>query len=208
MTNYIPPKKIKNKANLFSLCICAKLILLLLLIIKLTIMKKLALSGIFLIICINLFSQDINTVVYDEKANQDILLGYCNIEGFTSGVFNDWFQLEYDTYVVDSETLDQINPDHLENLEIAIVLGTWCSDSRREFPRFYKILEKISYSFDYLTIIGVNRLKQAPNTHIGDLKIELVPTFIISINGQEIGRIIETPELSLEKDLLKIISKQ
>lgn len=169
-------------------------------------MKKFILICFFALTYSSSFSQEMNTVVYDEKAAQDILIGYCNIEGFTSGVFNEWFQLEYDSYEVDTETLNQINPDRLEDLEIAIVLGTWCSDSRREFPRFYKILEKISYSFDYLTIIGVNRSKQAADTHVDELKIDLVPTFIFSINGKEIGRIIETPELSLEKDLLKIIS--
>jgi len=166
------------------------------------------LLGLFVFSYLLGVSQDLNTVVYDEKASQDILIGYCNIEGFTSGTFNDWFQLEYDTYIVDNETLDKINPDRLENLEITVVLGTWCSDSQREFPRFYKILEKIGFSFDYLTIIGVNRLKQAPDTHANELKIELVPTFIFSINGKEIGRIIESPELSLEKDLIKIISGQ
>ena len=38
------------------------------------------------------------------------------------------------------------------------------------------------------------------------MEIELVPTFILDYNGEEIGRIIESPEESLEKDLLRIIS--
>lgn len=176
-------------------------------IIKLAVMKKILFTGIFIIMCLNLLSQEINTVVFDEKANQDILIGYCNIDGFTSGEFNNWFQLEYDTYIIDNETIEQINPDNLENIEVTIVLGTWCGDSRREFPRFFKILEKIGYSFDNLTIIGVDRSKKAPDTHVEDLNIELVPTFIFSIDGKEVGRIIETPEISLEKDLLKIITQ-
>jgi thiol-disulfide isomerase/thioredoxin len=170
-------------------------------------MNKILFTATLTIICMNLFSQEINTVVYDEKANQDILIGYCNIDGFTSGEFNNWFQLEYDTYIIDSETIELINPDNIENLEVTIVLGTWCSDSRREFPRFFKILEKIGYSFDNLTIIGVDRSKKAPDTHVDELKVEFVPTFIFSIDGKEVGRIIETPEISLEKDLLKIITQ-
>ncbi len=169
-------------------------------------MKNFILSCFFALIYLNSFSQEMNTVLYDEKAEQDILIGYCNIEGFTSGLFNDWFQLEYDNYTVDNETLDQITLDNLDSLKITIVLGTWCSDSQREFPRFYKVLEKISFSFEYLTIIAVNRTKQAPETTVGELNIQLVPTFIFSKNGKEIGRIIETPEVSLEKDLKKIIS--
>lgn len=171
-------------------------------------MKKTILFISLLIFSFYGFSQELNTVVYDDKANQDILIGYCNIEGFTSGSFNDWFQLEYDNYVADSETLSKIDSEKIENLEITIVLGTWCSDSQREFPRFYKILNIIGYSFDNLTIISVNRQKQAPDTHVAELNIELVPTFIFSINGKEIGRIIETPESSLENDFLKIINQQ
>jgi hypothetical protein len=40
---------------------------------------------------------------------------------------------------------------------------------------------------------------------VADLNIERVPTFIIMNEGIEIGRIIETPEETLEADLLKIL---
>ena len=40
------------------------------------------------------------------------------------------------------------------------------------------------------------------------LRIELVPTIIFYKDGSEIGRIVETPVESMEKDLLKIIEKQ
>jgi len=40
---------------------------------------------------------------------------------------------------------------------------------------------------------------------IDNLDIKRVPTFIIYENGEEIGRIIETPKKSLEKDLEKIV---
>jgi hypothetical protein len=38
--------------------------------------------------------------------------------------------------------------------------------------------------------------------------VERVATFIVYRNGREIGRIIESPGISLEKDLLKILQKQ
>ena len=38
------------------------------------------------------------------------------------------------------------------------------------------------------------------------LNIEKVPTFIFYKNGIEIGRIIESPEKSIEKDFLKILN--
>ena len=39
-----------------------------------------------------------------------------------------------------------------------------------------------------------------------DLDIELVPTFIFYRNGEELGRIVETPEDTLEKDLAEIVN--
>jgi len=170
-------------------------------------MKKCLIAIFFMFFFYNAFTQDMNTVIFDEKANQEILYGFCNIEGFTSGIFNEWFQTEYDNYIVDTETLSLINQEALDSLEITIVLGTWCGDSRREFPRFYKILEHLNYMFDDLTIIAVNRTKEAENTPVDKLTIELVPTIIFYKQGTEIGRIIESPVFSLEKDIQEILLK-
>jgi uncharacterized protein (DUF1015 family) len=38
-----------------------------------------------------------------------------------------------------------------------------------------------------------------------ELEIEKVPTFIVYRNGEEIGRIIETPIKSMEEDLYEIL---
>lgn len=170
-------------------------------------MKKYLILFPFLLFFFVASSQDMNTVIFDEQANQEILYGFCNIEGFTSGTFNEWFQTEYDNYLVDTETLSLINQEALDSLVITIVLGTWCSDSRREFPRFYKILENLNYMFDDLTIIAVNRAKEAENTPVDKLSIELVPTIIFYKQGTEIGRIIESPVFSLEKDIQEILLK-
>jgi len=45
----------------------------------------------------------------------------------------------------------------------------------------------------------------AEKTKVEKQKIEKIPTFIFIMNGKEIGRIIESPNESLEKDMLKII---
>jgi len=84
-------------------------------------------------------------------------------------------------------------------------MGTWCSDSRREVPNFYKILDKLNYPDNKITLINVDRKKNGIEIDVSKLNIELVPTFIVYRNNTEIGRIIETPNESLERDLLKIL---
>ena len=57
-----------------------------------------------------------------------------------------------------------------------------------------------------MPVIAVNKNKKAEGTDVDILNIEKVPTIIFFKNGEELGRIIETPNESLEKDMLKIIS--
>ncbi len=72
-------------------------------------------------------------------------------------------------------------------------------------PRLFKVLNELNYDVNSITLIGVNREKQGLSNETEGLEIELVPTIIFYKDGNEIGRIVETPFESLEKDLLKII---
>ena len=85
-------------------------------------------------------------------------------------------------------------------------MGTWCGDSRRETPRFYKILEAAGFNFKNLEFATVNRSKKTPNNLQEGLNIIKVPTFIFYKKGKEIGRYVEYARESLEKDMLKIVS--
>ena len=170
-------------------------------------MKRIILVQIIILQALFSFSQGINKVVFDEKANQDIILGICNEDGLTSGSFNEWFDLEYESYEVNKDLLDQINRDMLADINIYIVMGTWCSDSKREVPRFLKILDYLDFFDDQLIIIGVNSGKQAEKTGVERMNIELVPTIIFYFDNAEIGRIIESPVNSLEEDMFKILSE-
>ena len=168
-------------------------------------MKKLIFLLFTALITLNTFAQDkLNQIVIDEMIDEEILYGYCDREGLTTEPFNEWFQTEYNYYEIDQETLDMVNAELLVNVEIKIVLGTWCHDSQRELPRFYKIADYLD--FDNYMLIGVNRAKLAKGTEVDELNIELVPTFIFYNAGKEIGRIIESPIESLEKDIVEIIT--
>jgi hypothetical protein len=72
-------------------------------------------------------------------------------------------------------------------------------------PRLFKILNELNYDVNSITLIGVNREKQGLSNEAEGLDIGFVPTIIFYKDGIEIGRIVETPAESLEKDLLRII---
>ena len=152
------------------------------------------------------FAQDYNTIITDDESEKAMLIGYSTREAFNDTNFSDWWNEEYDIYEVDVETTEEIKPG-FEDLEIKLVMGTWCSDSRREVPRFYKILDEMEYPSENISLINVNREKVGLADEVDGLEIHFVPTFIFYRNNEEIGRIVEMPYESLEKDMLEIVKK-
>ena len=153
----------------------------------------------------NLPTEQTNKIVTDTVSGMPMLIGQCTREAFQDSSFKWWWMSEYDLYKVDSTNLNEIK-DGLKNVNVKLVMGTWCSDSRREVPRFFKILDSVNYSSDNVKIICVDEDKHAEDNELAGLKIDLVPTFIFYKDGQELGRIVESPKETLEKDMLKILN--
>lgn len=144
----------------------------------------------------------------DSKNDGKMLLGTQTLSQFHKEPYEAWYKEEYNGYTYDNEAIKTLKKEKIGNYNITIFLGTWCPDSHREFPRFIKILEQLNYPMQKLTIIAVNRKKEAPNGEEGSYNIQKVPTFIISKYGKEIGRIIESPKSGwLERDLVEILKK-
>lgn len=151
-----------------------------------------------------LMAQNINTEIRDPKLRKDVLVGFCNEKGLEKGEFGVYFKSQYEVYTPKAKTIEKIK-SKINDYDIKIVFASWCSDSKLQLPRFYKILDLAEFKKSQLETIGVDRNKNALVVNIADLDIELVPTFIVYKYGEEVGRIVETPIKSLEDDLLKII---
>ncbi len=165
---------------------------------------------LFLVIYLSsfaVFGQQQNKIVFDENAQQEILYGLGTVDVFKEEPFEGWFSSGFNEYLLNENSIKQIGI-LVEEVSIRIVLGTWCSDSRREVPRFFKILNAIHFPSERLEIIGVNRKKVAPEVGIMEGYVDYVPTFIIFLNDIEIGRIIEKPSKTLEEDLLEILTNK
>ncbi len=157
-------------------------------------------------ISLPIFSQQLNQKETDTKSPSEILSGKCTRGGLNSGEFTVPYQYAYSHYGVDSTTLDIIK-SQVEDFTVSIIMATWCDDSKVQVPRFLKILDYLQLPEKNISIFCVNRLKTSKYMETESYKIEKVPTFIIYKNTFEVGRIIESPKTTLEKDLLQILLK-
>lgn len=91
--------------------------------------------------------------------------------------------------------------------EVLVVLGTWCSDSRREVPRLWRALDEVGglvpFEIEYL---AVDRTKEEPAELLAGLDLRYVPTFIVRRGGEEVGRVVESAPNGIERDLLALLA--
>ena len=153
---------------------------------------------LFLMITVALLSCSNNK---KQQPKQKLLTGWLTKDNLLQEIPQ--YKAEMDLYQPDSTVIANLNT--LEKLfTLNIFLGTYCSDCKREVPRFLKMIEQLnSANFSY-RLFGLNRAAADTSGMREKFNIEYVPTFIVYHNEEEIGRIIERPMVSLENDLLEI----
>ncbi|WP_147313843.1 TlpA family protein disulfide reductase [Deminuibacter soli] len=149
-----------------------------------------------------------NTEIRNAKGDT-ILAGHCATDMLLQPHYRQWFQQSYNSYAVDSATALQLQP-LLAGKTIEVFLGTWCGDSRREVPRLIKLLQVAAFDTSHLHLVFVDNApgtyKQSPAHEEKGKLIHHVPTIIV-YDKKELGRVVETPVVSLEKDLLRIVKE-
>ena len=135
------------------------------------------------------------------------LVGLISKEQFLTTPYKQWFEPNYNDYTLNSEVIEQLKP-LLKNVTIKAFMGTWCGDSQEQTPIFYKILDATNFNYKQLQLVGVDHNKSTPDNAQEGYNIERVPTFIFYKKGKEIGRFVEYPRETVEKDILKIVSLQ
>ncbi|WP_108807324.1 hypothetical protein [Aquimarina spinulae] len=151
------------------------------------------------------FNHEIKT-----EGSSPMLLGKINNQGLAQPPYNEWFSKNHKEYIPKQSSIDSLTTQLLP-YTITLFMGTWCGDSKREVPRMYKILEESNFPLDRLTVVAVDRsreaYKQSPGGEHEGLNIHRVPTLIFHKDGKEINRIVESPRKTLEEDMLAILSK-
>ena len=94
---------------------------------------------------------------------------------------------------------------------VEVYMGTWCSDSQREVPKFLRILDDLRANFGVelpVKYVAVDRAKQQPADLLAGKHVDKVATFIYYRGDEELGRIVEhTTSPLFEDDLLALLAK-
>lgn len=131
-------------------------------------------------------------------------VGVKNKMYFKQPPYNQWFNQNFKKYQPDKKTIKKLKR-YSDKFKIKAFMSVWCHDSKREVPHLYKILETIDFNFKNFEVIALDRANKTPKNLQEGFDINRTPTFIIYKKDKEIGRFIEYPRESLEKDLLKIV---
>lgn len=140
------------------------------------------------------------------KDNREMLFGKTSLQQLFFD-YPDW-RVEMENYVPDSVILQKIAVFR-KNLKIIILYATWCPDSKREVPRFLKIINQAGLrAYIKMSMWAVDRKLKLDNELPQKYQLERVPTFIFLYKGKEAGRIVESPQaFLLEEDVYNILKE-
>ncbi len=97
---------------------------------------------------------------------------------------------------------------HDEEINVTVAFGTWCGDSRNYVPKLLRSLDAAANPNLRLELVAIGRGFGEPAEEILGQRLTNVPTVIVSRDGKEIGRIVETPAAdTVEADLAAILRR-
>ena len=147
------------------------------------------------ILCVLLMSLSSSglTDLLGELSQEDIIASFPSWEERAAG------------YMPDLDSITKLQALDVP-VQIEVFLGTWCPDSIEHVSSFFKILDMTDNPLLMVTYTGLPRDKEAREVYIQGKNIKKIPTFIFYLNNQEIGRIIEHPNKTIEKDMADILA--
>jgi tetratricopeptide (TPR) repeat protein len=173
-------------------------------------MKTTIISFIIIFVCA--FQLNAQAINQDKSKNgkTPYLLGKTDKSDLEGDYYSSWFIKNYN-YYKPNLTLTNSMASTIKPYSITLFMGTWCGDSKKEVPRFLKVLEHCDYPMEQLTMIAVsnapNMYKQSPQHEEVGLNIHRVPTMIFYKDGKEVNRIVEHPITTFEEDIEHILTR-
>ncbi|MCS6989321.1 MAG: thioredoxin family protein [Chloroherpetonaceae bacterium] len=142
----------------------------------------------------------------DAETKEKMVVGKCSFADWKR--LAEWSTYDAPDYAPDAETVARIAP-LVKSPDVSFILfgGSWCGDTKTEFPKYFKLFSALNLPEPKVALYGVNRKKREGSGVAERFNLKRVPTLVVLRGDKEIGRIVEYPTETLEKDLLKILTK-
>lgn len=132
-----------------------------------------------------------------------VLTGWLSQEKLLMEMDN--YRADFDKYEPNEEALAVLR-NYQRDVELLAFIGTWCPDCAREVPRFLKSVYLAHNPRLHVKLLALDRGLRDPEGVAERFSVTHVPTFVVVIDGMEIGRIVETPSLTVEQDLALLLA--
>lgn len=120
--------------------------------------------------------------------------------------YETWKTLRAQDYTPDVAAVKTI-AERGKDVQVLAIVATWCPDSKREVPRFFKIYDQARLGMGKVTFVAVDRSKKDAEGLTVKYEILRVPTFVFFRGDKEIGRVTERAVTTLEQDIAAILTK-
>ncbi|MDO8897155.1 MAG: thioredoxin family protein, partial [Bacteroidales bacterium] len=110
---------------------------------------------ILFMISTNSISQNINNVITDPVRNREVLIDILDRDGLQTGEMGVNYADFYESYVSKNEIIESLKT-MVQDVNVTIVLASWCGDSKQQVPAFLKVLDQIGFNENNLLMIGVD----------------------------------------------------
>ncbi|MGA7161507.1 MAG: thioredoxin family protein [Bacteroidota bacterium] len=142
-----------------------------------------------------------------EPHGQKILIGRISPSLLDSDSSFQWYRQNYASFTPDSASIVFLS-SAARNIHFIVFGGTWCGDTKRDLPKFFKTMSLAHIPEANIELYGVDRLKKSSDGLAEKYHLTNVPTFIVLTDGKEIGRIVEEPTVGIEFDLVQLLQKK
>jgi len=114
-----------------------------------------------------------------------------------------WFDSCYVAYKANQSFINSLKPMSTE-IKVVVVAGSWCEDTQRELPHFYKVMNEVGVSENQIELIMVDRKKHSSAFNVSALDVKNIPAIIFYKDGKEQGRIVEAAIGGTEEAMMNI----
>jgi thiol-disulfide isomerase/thioredoxin len=139
-----------------------------------------------------------------DSAGNKVLTGKINEKILANDSSFRWFYSGVNSYKPDPAWTKYIS-FYRDSFKVVVFAGTWCNDSKRLVPQFYRVMLASSYPMDHIQLYGVDHQLRTLGDESSQYGITKTPTFIFLHNGKEIGRIAEKVQRGMDADIVSVL---